>query len=48
VVQDTRRAGRLLVEALINLIEGKPVHGARLPTHLIVRRSSVSDRPPLS
>jgi DNA-binding LacI/PurR family transcriptional regulator len=42
VVQDTRRAGRLLVEALINLIEGKPVHSARLPTHLIVRHSSVA------
>ncbi|MDO1527701.1 LacI family DNA-binding transcriptional regulator [Fulvimonas sp. R45] len=42
VVQDTRRAGRLLVEALINLIEGKPVHATRLPTHLIVRRSSVA------
>jgi DNA-binding LacI/PurR family transcriptional regulator len=42
VVQDTRRAGRLLVEALIGLIEGKPVHGARLPTHLVVRRSSVA------
>ena len=42
VVQDTRRAGRLLVEALINLIEGKPVHSTRLPTQLTVRHSSVA------
>lgn len=42
VAQDTRRAGRLLVEALINLIEGKPVQSCRLPTHLVVRRSSVA------
>lgn len=45
VAQDTRRAGRLLVEALINLIEGKPVQGCRLPTHLVVRRSSVRSNP---
>jgi len=45
VAQDTRRAGRLLVEALINLIEGKPVQSCRLPTHLVVRRSSVISRP---
>jgi Transcriptional regulators len=43
VAQDTRRAGRLLVEALINLIEGKPVHSTRLPTHLVVRHSSVAE-----
>jgi DNA-binding LacI/PurR family transcriptional regulator len=44
VAQDTRRAGRLLVEALINLIEGKPVQSRRLPTHLVVRESSVVPR----
>ncbi|HEX7369665.1 MAG TPA: LacI family DNA-binding transcriptional regulator [Rhodanobacteraceae bacterium] len=41
VVQDTRRAGRLLVEALINQIEGKPVQSSVLPAHLVVRASSM-------
>jgi len=41
VAQDTRRAGRLLVDALINLIEGKPAVSSQLPTRLVVRRSSV-------
>ncbi|RAO78233.1 LacI family DNA-binding transcriptional regulator [Dyella jiangningensis] len=41
VAQDTRRAGRLLVEALIALIEGKPVQSICLPAHLVVRESSV-------
>lgn len=41
VAQDTRRAGRLLVEALIALIEGKPIQGTCLPAHLVVRESSV-------
>lgn len=41
VAQDTRRAGRLLVDALIDLIEGKPASSTKLPTRLIVRRSSV-------
>jgi DNA-binding LacI/PurR family transcriptional regulator len=47
VAQDTRRAGRLLVDALINQIEGKPAASTKLPTRLIVRHSSVtSTRPP--
>lgn len=41
VAQDTRRAGRLLVDALIDQIEGKPASSTRLPTRLVVRRSSV-------
>jgi DNA-binding LacI/PurR family transcriptional regulator len=45
VAQDTRRAGRLLVEALINLIEGKPAQSTRLPAHLVVRHSSVAAQP---
>lgn len=42
VAQDTRRAGRLLVETLINLIEGRPVRSAKLPTRLVVRESSIA------
>lgn len=41
VAQDTRRAGRLLVETLIDLIEGRPVQDICLPAHLVVRQSSV-------
>lgn len=46
VVQDTRRAGRLLVESLINLVEGRPAHSTSLPTQLIVRGSSVTASSP--
>ena len=42
VAQDTRRAGRLLVDALISQIEGKPAASSKLPTRLVVRRSSIS------
>ena len=45
VAQDTRRAGRLLVDALIDQIEGKPACSAKLPTRLVVRRSSVASDP---
>jgi DNA-binding LacI/PurR family transcriptional regulator len=41
VTQDTRRAGRLLVEALINQIEGNPAQSTRLATRLTVRGSSM-------
>lgn len=41
VAQDIRRAGRLLVDALIDQIEGKPPSSTQLPTRLVVRRSSV-------
>lgn len=41
VTQDTRRAGRLLVEALINQIEGNAVQSTRLATRLTVRGSSI-------
>ncbi len=47
VAQDIRRAGRLLVDALIDQIEGKPASSIRLPTRLVVRHSSVAaSRPP--
>jgi DNA-binding LacI/PurR family transcriptional regulator len=40
VAQDTRLAGRLLVETLIGQIEGQAVENVKLPTRLVVRRSS--------
>jgi len=42
VAQDTRRAGRALVETLIDQIEGRPVRSTKLPTRLVVRGSSMS------
>ena len=39
VAQDTKRAGQLLVQTLIHLIEGKPAKGVILPPRLIVRDS---------
>ncbi len=39
VVQDTRRAGEVLVESLLQLIRGEPTDGRVLPTKLVVRRS---------
>lgn len=42
VAQDTRRAGRLLAEALINLVEGRPARSICIPTQLVVRRSSIA------
>ncbi len=47
VAQDIRRAGRLLVDALIDQIEGKPARSSQLPTRLVVRRSSVTASRPL-
>lgn len=41
MAQDTRRAGRLLVQTLIDQIEGRAVSSVKLPTHLVVRHSSV-------
>ncbi len=40
VVQDTQRAGQLLVEAVISQLLGKPVGSQMLPTRLMVRKSS--------
>ncbi|WP_262378665.1 LacI family DNA-binding transcriptional regulator [Luteimonas viscosa] len=40
VVQDTIRAGELLVEALVHLVNGEPAERTRLPTSLVVRKSS--------
>lgn len=41
--QDTTQAGGLLVARLIALVDGEPADSERLPTSLVVRRSSVSD-----
>ncbi len=38
--QDTTRAGELLVEKLIHLVDGQPATSERLPTELVVRRST--------
>jgi DNA-binding LacI/PurR family transcriptional regulator len=40
VMQDTRRAGELLVETLLRQIAGDPVSNSVIPTRLIVRRSA--------
>ncbi|MBO7941795.1 substrate-binding domain-containing protein, partial [Streptomyces sp. S9] len=39
VFQDTKQAGELLVEALMQLIRGEPAQSQRLPTTLVVRKS---------
>jgi DNA-binding LacI/PurR family transcriptional regulator len=39
VVQDTTRAGQLLVDSVRAQLEGLPAPGAMLPTRLVVRRS---------
>lgn len=41
--EDTVRAGELLVESLIALVDGKSAQSQRLPTELVVRRSSTAD-----
>lgn len=40
VMQDTRRAGELLVETLLRQIAGDPVTNSVIPTKLVVRRSA--------
>jgi DNA-binding LacI/PurR family transcriptional regulator len=40
VLQDTRRAGELLVETLLRQIAGDPVTNSVIPTRLVVRRSA--------
>jgi DNA-binding LacI/PurR family transcriptional regulator len=40
VVQNTTRAGELLVDALLRLIRDEPVESTMLPASLVVRRSS--------
>lgn len=40
--QDTTRAGELLVARLVSLVEGEPAASERLPTSLVVRRSTVA------
>ncbi|WP_235890396.1 LacI family DNA-binding transcriptional regulator [Sandaracinobacter neustonicus] len=39
VVQDTQRAGQLLVDSVRAQLEGLPAPGAMLPTRLVIRRS---------
>jgi DNA-binding LacI/PurR family transcriptional regulator len=39
VVQDTQRAGQLLVDSVRAQLEGLPAPGALLPTRLVIRRS---------
>jgi DNA-binding LacI/PurR family transcriptional regulator len=39
VMQDTRRAGELLVESLLRQIAGEPAANSVIPTKLVVRRS---------
>lgn len=39
VMQDTRRAGEVLVDTLLSLVRGEAVKAVALPTRLIVRRS---------
>ncbi len=38
--QDAERAGELLVEALVRLIDDAPTESTRLPTTLVVRQST--------
>jgi DNA-binding LacI/PurR family transcriptional regulator len=40
VVQDTTRAGELLVDKLMRLVHGEPTESQRLPTTLVVRKST--------
>lgn len=40
VFQDTNRAGELLVEALVGLVNGELAESVRLPTSLVVRKST--------
>ena len=40
VVQDTSRAGQLLVSTLMQLVRGEQAESAMLPASLVVRRSS--------
>ena len=39
VMQDTRRAGELLVETLLRQIAGEPAANSVIPTRLVVRKS---------
>jgi DNA-binding LacI/PurR family transcriptional regulator len=39
VIQDTRLAGEMLVEAVLSMIAGDAVANQRLPTRLVIRRS---------
>ncbi|NUR23269.1 LacI family DNA-binding transcriptional regulator [Frateuria sp.] len=41
VLQDTRRAGEVLVDSLLKMIRGEPAQSVMLPVKLMVRQSSV-------
>jgi DNA-binding LacI/PurR family transcriptional regulator len=45
IVQDTKRAGELLVTTLLNLIDGRAAECVTLPPRLIVRGSCGSPAP---
>jgi DNA-binding LacI/PurR family transcriptional regulator len=38
-MQDTRRAGQLLVETLLRQVAGDPVTNSVIPTRLVIRKS---------
>lgn len=40
MLQDTKRAGELLVDNLLKLTRGEPADNAILPVKLVVRRST--------
>lgn len=45
VMQDTKRAGELLVETLLKQIRGEPVASTMLPASLVIRRSCGANPP---
>jgi DNA-binding LacI/PurR family transcriptional regulator len=44
VLQDTKLAGEILVDNLLQLIRGEPAESAMLPARLVVRKSSLRSR----
>ncbi|HKC15304.1 MAG TPA: substrate-binding domain-containing protein, partial [Steroidobacteraceae bacterium] len=48
VMQDTRRAGEVLVDTLLRLISDEHAEGVVLPTRLVIRKSCGADLPALA
>ncbi|HMI36613.1 MAG TPA: substrate-binding domain-containing protein, partial [Steroidobacteraceae bacterium] len=48
VMQDTRRAGEVLVDTLLRLISEEHAEGVVLPTRLVIRKSCGADLPALA
>jgi hypothetical protein len=48
VMQDTRRAGELLVETLLRQIAGESAINSVIPTRLVIRKSAEWARPPFA